>query len=86
VSILNYQFSDRLQTRPTDNGAPRAYALNYSRELHKKLFDTKQQIAQGRRQIGLLYDNDSGQSGASIGGGMKLGFKNAPRKRLPAKD
>jgi hypothetical protein len=75
-----------LWIRPTDNGAPRAYALNYSRELHKKLFDTKQQIAQGRRQIGLLYDNDSGQSGASIGGGMKLGFKNAPRKRLPAKD
>jgi len=77
--------SIHLWIRPSDNGAPRAYALDYSRELHQKLFDTKQRIAQGRRQIGLLYDEESGQSGASIGGGMKLGFRNAPRRRLPPK-
>ena len=77
--------SIHLWIRPTDNGAPRSYALGYSRELHKKLFDTKQRIAQGRRQIGLLYDEGSAQSGTNIGGGMKLGFRNAPRKRLPPK-
>ena len=77
--------SIHLWIRPNDNGAPRAYILLYSRDLHKRLFETRQRIAQGRRQIGLLYDKDSGQSGASIGGGMKLSFKNAPRKRLPPK-
>jgi hypothetical protein len=77
--------SIHLWIRPSDNGAPRAYALDYSRELHQKLFDTKQRIAKGRRQIGLLYDEESGQSGANIGGGMKLGFRNAPRRRLPPK-
>jgi len=75
-----------LWIRPEDNGPPRAYVLTYSRELHKKLFDTKRRIAQGRRQIGLLYDQSSGQSGVSIGGNMKLGFRNAPRKRLPPKN
>ena len=75
-----------LWIRPEDNGPPRAFALTYSRELHKKLFDTKRRIAQGRRQIGLLYDQNSGQSGVSIGGNMKLGFRNAPRKRLPPKN
>ena len=75
-----------LWIRPKDTGPPRAYSLPYSRELHKKLVDTKKRIALGRRQIGLLYDSSSGQSGASIGGGMKLGFRNAPRKRLPPKN
>ncbi len=74
-----------LWIRPADDGPPRAFSLPYSRELHKKLFETKKRISQGRRQIGLLYDSTSGQSGASIGGGMKLGFRNAPRKRLPPK-
>ncbi len=75
-----------LWIRPEDDGKPRAYVLTYSRELHQKLFDTKRRIAQGRRQIGLLYDQSSGQSGVSIGGNMKLGFRNAPRKRLPPKN
>lgn len=74
-----------LWIRPTNNSSPKAYVLPYSRELHKKLFETKKRIAGGSRQIGLLYDSDSGQSGASIGGGMKLGFRDAPRKRLPPK-
>jgi len=74
-----------LWIRPSDNGPPKAYALPYSRDLHKRLFETKQRIAEGRRQIGLLHDNDAGQSGASIGGGMKLRFRNAPRKPLPPK-
>lgn len=74
-----------LWIRPSEKDSPRAYKLAYSRELHKQLFDTKKRIASGRRQIGLLTDDGSGQSGASIGGGMKLGFKNAPRKTLPSK-
>ena len=74
-----------LWIRPTDKSRPKAYALPYSRELHKKLFETKKHIAQGSRQIGLLFDSDSGQSGTSIGGGMKLNFRAAPSKRLPPK-
>lgn len=85
-SLKDIKGNIHLWIRPEDNGAPRAYALPYSRDLHKKLFDTKRRIAQGRRQIGLLYDQSSGQSGVNIGGNMKLGFRNAPRKRLPPKN
>lgn len=74
-----------LWIRPKENGAPRAYSLPYTRELHKKLFETKQRMAQGRRQIGLLSKEKTGQSGASVGGGMHLGFRNAPRNHLPPK-
>jgi len=74
-----------LWIRPEDNGLPRAYTLSYSRDLHQRLFETREKIAQGHRQIGLLYDSSSGQGGASIGGGMKLAFKNAPRMLLPPK-
>lgn len=75
-----------LWIRPTDNGAPRAYILPYTRELHKRLFEARQRIAEGRTQIGMLSDSGSREGGASIGGGMKLGFKNAPRRRLPPKN
>lgn len=74
-----------LWIRPSEKDPPRAFKLAYSRDLHKKLFDTKKRIASGRRQIGLLYDDSAGQSGTSVGGGMKLDFKNAPRRTLPPK-
>ena len=75
-----------LWIRLKDDGDPRAYTLPYSRDLHKRLFEAKQRTAQGRRQIGLLSGSDSREGGSDIGGGMKLGFKNAPRRRLPAKN
>ena len=75
-----------LWIRPSENGAPRAYILPYSRALHKRLFEAKERSAQGRVQIGMLTGNDSHGSGADVGGGMKLGFRNAPRKRLPPKN
>ena len=84
-SLDNISGNIHLWIRPMDNGIPRAYSLPYSRELHKNLFETKKRIAQGNRQIGLLFDDDSGQSGSSVGGGMKLSFRDAPRKRLPPK-
>jgi hypothetical protein len=75
-----------LWIRPTENSSPRAYKLDYSRDLHQRLFETKKRISSGRRQIGLLFDiSNAGQSGASIGGGMKMKFRNAPRKHLPPK-
>lgn len=74
-----------LWIRPDDNGSPRAFVLPYSRELHKKLFETKQRSAQGRTQMGLLFKEESSGSGASIGNGMKLDFKDAPRRKLPPK-
>lgn len=74
-----------LWIRPEENGAPRSYSLPYTRELHQKLFETKKRMSQGRRQIGLLSKEETGQSGASVGGGMRLGFRNAPRNHLPPK-
>ncbi len=74
-----------LWIRPDDTGSPRSYILPYTRDLHKRLFEARERIQQGKAQLGMLYDSGSRESGASIGGGMKLGFKNAPRRRLPPK-
>ncbi|MEE9310217.1 MAG: hypothetical protein V3U64_04295 [Cocleimonas sp.] len=74
-----------LWIRPGDNGAPRAYILPYTRELHKRLFEAKQRSAEGRTQLGTLSGGNSREAGANVGGGMKLSFRNAPRRRLPAK-
>lgn len=68
-----------------DKQLPMAYILPYSRTLHKKLFETKQRIEQGRSQMGLLYDDQSGGGGASIGGGRKLDFQDIPKQHLPPK-
>ncbi len=73
-----------LWVRPEEDGPPRSYSLPYSRDLHKRLFETKKRMAEGRKQVGLLSP-DGGGSGASVGGGMRLGFRNAPRKHLPPK-
>ncbi len=77
--------SIHLWVRPKDNQPPRAYILPYSRALHKKLFETKQRVAAGHTQMGLLYDETSGGSGASIGNGRKLDFQDMAQKRLPPK-
>ncbi len=74
-----------LWLRPRENGTPRAYILPYSRDLHKRLFEAKQRMEEGRMQIGMLTGNDSKGSGSEVGGGMRLNFRNAPRRRLPAK-
>ena len=64
---------------------PRAFILPYSRALHKELFQAKQRISEGYTQVGSLYSDTSGQSGASIGDGRKLDFKNMTQRRLPPK-
>ncbi len=74
-----------LWVRPSESGAPRAYILPYTRELHQRLFEAKKRSAEGRMQLGMLSGSNSREAGADVGGGMKLGFKNAPRRRLPAK-
>ncbi len=74
-----------LWIRPGDDGAPRAYILPYTRELHQRLFEAKQRSAEGRMQLGMLSGGNSREAGADVGGGMKLSFKNAPRSRLPPK-
>ena len=83
--LKNIQGNIHLWIKPDEKGAPRAYILPYTRELHKRLFEARQRLTQGKAQIGFLYDSASRESGASIGGGMKLKFKNAPRRRLPPK-
>ena len=84
-SLKEIKGSIHLWVRPKDNQPPRAYILPYSRGLHKKLFETKQRMAAGRTQIGLLYDESSGGSGASVGSSQKLDFQDMPQKRLPPK-
>jgi len=74
-----------LWIRANEEISPRAYVLPYSRELHQRLFEAKQRSEKGRTQLGLLSGSDSREVGADIGGGMKLRFRNAPRRRLPAK-
>jgi len=74
-----------LWVRPNEDGAPRAFILPYTRELHQRLFEAKQRSAQGRMQLGKLSGSNSREAGADVGGGMKLSFRNAPRRRLPAK-
>lgn len=75
----------RLWVRETDDGEPRVHGLPYSRKLHQALFETKERIAQGRTQIGLLRDGSAGGSGASVGGGQTLEFRDRPRSNLPPK-
>jgi len=74
-----------LWIRPDQDQTPRAYILPYSRALHKKLFETKQRVAEGRTQMGILTDEASGGSGASLGNGRKLDFQDMPQRRLPPK-
>ncbi len=74
-----------LWIRHKENTAPRSYRLPYTRDLHARLFEAKKRMERGRTQIGLLFDQGSRETGGDIGGGMKLKFKNAPRKRLPPK-
>ncbi len=75
-----------LWIRPNENEAPRAFILPYTRDLHKSLFKAKQAMSHGRGQIGRLFDSSSRQRGSDIGGGMKINFVNAPRRRLPPKN
>ncbi len=74
-----------LWIRPNQDQTPRAYILPYSRALHKKLYETKQRVAQGHAQMGMLTDEDSGGSGANLGKGRKLDFQDMPQRRLPPK-
>ncbi len=74
-----------LWVRTKNHAAPRAYVLPYSRALHKMLFETKQKINAGRAQMGLVYESGSGGSGANLGSGLKLNFKDTPRSHLPPK-
>lgn len=75
----------RLWVRETDDGEPRVYALPYSRKLHQALFDTKERVAQGRTQVGLLSDGGAGGAGAPVGNGQMLEFRDKPKSNLPPK-
>lgn len=76
----------RLWVRASEGAEPRVYALPYSRQLHQDLFETKQRIAQGRAQMGLLRDGRPGGSGAAVGNGQVLEFRDKPKSVLPPKD
>lgn len=73
-----------LWIRPETTGEPRVHALPYTREVHKMLFETKQRMAAGQTQVGVLRETDSGQ-GAALGNGQRLEFQNATRTLLPPK-
>ncbi len=75
-----------LWIRPQTNSEPRAHIMPYSRKLHQILHETKQKIAAGRRQLGIMNADDQRGPGANLGNGRTLHFINAPRTRLPPKD
>jgi len=74
-----------LWVRPDQSEQPRAYALPYSRALHKKLFETKQRIKQGHTQFGVLYEAETTGKGVNLGSGQRLDFQDQPKGRLPPK-
>lgn len=81
----NLSGSIHLWLRHQEQERPRAYRLEYSRALHKSLHETRQRIAQGQQQMGLLYEEKTSGKGVVIGQGKRLDFQNAPRRRLPPK-
>jgi len=83
--LMGVEGSIHLWVRPDGHRQPRSYRLAYSRDLHKKLFETKQRIDQGYSQLGILYEEESGGKGVSLGSGKRLDFEDSPASRLPAK-
>ena len=61
---------------------PRLHAVPYSRELHTLLFETRERIAAGRPQIGILRDSGQAGSGAPVGNGRSIEFVDAGERRL----
>ena len=65
---------------------PRVHALPYSRKLHETLHTTRQRMQQGRTQVGLLLEEgDTGGSGAHVGSGRVLEFRDQAGSGLPPK-
>ncbi|MCB1773670.1 MAG: hypothetical protein KDI88_08645 [Gammaproteobacteria bacterium] len=60
---------------------PRAYRLDYSRQLHEDLVEAGQRIEQGRVQVGTRVTEGTARSD----GGTGIRFDDRPRAGLPAK-
>jgi hypothetical protein len=76
-----------LWIKPSEAQQPRAYRLDYSRELHQTLFEIRKRIKQGKRQMGLLREGKRvGDEGVPVGHGQRLEFIDAPRNTLPPKN
>ena len=71
-----------LLIRYDDSPEPRLHAVPYSRALHTLLFETRERIAAGRPQIGILRDSGQAGSGAPIGNGRSIEFVDAGERRL----
>jgi hypothetical protein len=71
-----------LLIRDEDSPEPRLHAVPYSRELHTLLFETRERIANGRPQIGILRDSGQAGSGAPVGHGRTIEFVDAGNRRL----
>lgn len=65
---------------------PRAYALDYTRDLHQMLFDARQRLQQGIRQSGRVQGRESDGNGASIGNALELVVEDLPPIVLPPKN
>ncbi len=66
--------------------SPRAYRLAYSRDLHQMLYEVRQRMKEGKRQMGIMREGKRvGDSGTPVGHGQRLEFMDAPRNTLPAK-
>lgn len=71
--------------RSEDGGEPRAFALPYSRQLHKMLNEVRVKTQSGQAQVGVIRDDDGTGQGAQLDAGRRLSFEDAPRSNLPPK-
>jgi hypothetical protein len=71
-----------LLIRHGDSPQPRLHAVPYSRELHTLLFETRERIANGRPQIGILRYSGQAGNGAPVGNGRTIEFVDAGNRRL----
>jgi hypothetical protein len=75
-----------LWVRPPGDPRPRAYRLAYNRALHEMLFNARQRLQQGVRQMGRVQGRESAGNGASIGNALELVVEDAPPIVLPPKN
>jgi len=76
-----------LWVKPEGAEHPRAFVMDYTREIHQMLHEVRERMKQGKRQMGILREGKRvGDSGTPVGHGQRIEFVDAPRTTLPPKN
>ncbi len=83
-----YLWLEAVDDADETTGVPRAYALPYSRELHKKVTDAKKRIGKGRRQRGQVQAQGPEEQGrpGSRNRAPRIEFHDLPPPLPPVKE